>query len=56
MGTNVGPICKFVTQWKVYHQQRGFCDLKHTQQGRRLKVLSARNQQHQIYLVFCLET
>lgn len=41
MGTDVGPICKFVTQWKVYHQQRGFCDLKHTQQDKRLKVLSA---------------
>lgn len=55
MGTNDRPICKFVTQWKVYHQQRGFCDLKRTQQRRRLEALNGRNQQHQIYLVFCLE-
>jgi len=52
MGTNDRAICKFVTQWKVYHQQRGFCDLKRTQQGGRLEAFSGRNQQHQIYLVF----
>jgi hypothetical protein len=56
MGTNDRPICKFVTQWKVYHQQRGFCDLKRTQQEGRLEVHSGRNQQHQMYLVFCLES